>query len=72
MSRLLALAAVPLVLAACAVDPQVAEERHRKSLEAQRFGAGVSTYSADALAEEIRRNPPANHPNNTGVVPLTR
>lgn len=72
MPRLLVLAAVPVVLASCAIDPQLAEERHRKSVEAQRWAAGVRTYSADALAEEMRRNPPANHPNNTGAVPRGR
>ena len=72
MPRLLVLAAVPFVLCACAIDPQVAEERHRKSVEAQKWAAGVRTYSADALAEEIRKNPPANHPNNTMAIPRGR
>ena len=75
MPRVLVLAAACCTLAACALDP--AKVRQDKV-----YGTGtnipnrgvdrVDTYSAEALAEEIRRNPPANHPNNTGEVPRLR
>ena len=74
MSRLLVLAALPLVAAACAIDPnapQVQSQDYRTGSNlAKRHG--VSTYSADALAEEIRKNPPQNHPNNTVALPRSR
>jgi hypothetical protein len=71
MRRLAVLAVASLVLAACAIDPnapqvQATDYRTGSNL-AKRHG--VSTYSADALAEEIRKNPPANHPNNTAAIP---
>ena len=65
MSRLLAVAAA-LVLSACATD---SDKRNVQSVEAQKWGAGVKTYSADAVADEIRRLPPQNHPNNTMALP---
>ena len=65
MSRLSVLAAA-LLLSACATDT---DKRNVQSVEAQKWGAGVKTYSADAVADEIRRMPPQNHPNNTMAIP---
>jgi uncharacterized lipoprotein YmbA len=68
MSRLLAVAAA-LLLSACATD---ADKKNVQSVEAQKWGAGVKTYSADSVADEIRRLPPQNHPNNTMAIPRGR
>lgn len=71
MRRLLVLAVVPLVAAACAIDPnapQVQAQDYRTGSNLHKRH-GVSVYSAEALAEEIRKNPPQNHPNNTAAIP---
>ena len=65
MTRLSVLAAA-LLLAACATD---SDKRNVQSVESQKWGAGVKTYSVDSVADEIRRMPPQNHPNNTMAIP---
>ena len=75
MNRLLATAAC-LCLAACALEPlpnaRKAQDSRTGTHIPGRSADRVDAYSAEATAEEIRRNPPMNHPNNTGAVPVAR